>query len=63
MEVACAACGTPNPGGRKFCGECGGPLAASCPQCGASAELGQKFCGDCGTRLIDGGPAPAVPHP
>ena len=51
MEVTCAACGAPNPGGRKFCGECGAALAATCPACAAPAEIGQKFCGECGARL------------
>ena len=51
MEVTCAACGAPNPGGRKFCGECGAALAATCPACAARANFGQKYCGECGTRL------------
>jgi hypothetical protein len=38
--VICPACGTPNAGGRRFCLECGGPLAAACPNCGALNEAG-----------------------
>jgi class 3 adenylate cyclase/tetratricopeptide (TPR) repeat protein len=47
----CSACGSANELGRKFCGECGAPLAASCPTCGASNAPGVKFCGQCGTDL------------
>ncbi|HEX5466965.1 MAG TPA: adenylate/guanylate cyclase domain-containing protein [Candidatus Limnocylindrales bacterium] len=51
---ACGSCGTENPSGRKFCGECGSPLPPTCPACGAQAEAGQKFCGQCGSTLGDG---------
>jgi class 3 adenylate cyclase/tetratricopeptide (TPR) repeat protein len=54
--VICAACGTANAAGRRFCLECGGPLAAACPSCGASNEAGAKFCGNCGGRIAAGGP-------
>ena len=47
----CPACGTTNESGRKFCGECGTPLAAACPTCGATNAPGVKFCGECGTDL------------
>ncbi len=47
----CPACGTANETDRKFCGECGTPLAAACPNCGASNAPGVKFCGECGTDL------------
>jgi class 3 adenylate cyclase/tetratricopeptide (TPR) repeat protein len=49
--VNCPACGTANELDRKFCGECGAPLAAACPACGASNAPGVKFCGQCGTDL------------
>jgi class 3 adenylate cyclase/tetratricopeptide (TPR) repeat protein len=49
--VNCPACGTANELDRRFCGECGAPLAAACPQCGASNAPGVKFCGQCGTDL------------
>ncbi len=49
--MICPACGTANAAGRRFCLECGGPLAAACPACGASNEAGAKFCGSCGGRL------------
>ena len=35
-EVRCPSCATENEAGRKFCGECGSPLAFACPACGAA---------------------------
>ena len=49
--MTCAGCGTENREGRKFCAECGTPLAAGCPSCGAANEPGERFCGECGTAL------------
>jgi class 3 adenylate cyclase/tetratricopeptide (TPR) repeat protein len=49
--VICANCGTTNSPGRKFCGECGSPLAVTCSSCGAANEPGVKFCGECGSVL------------
>jgi len=50
--VICAACGTENKPGRRFCAECGASLAVGCPSCGAPFEPGEKFCGTCGATLI-----------
>src|SRR5438876_591934 len=50
--ATCANCGTENPAGQRFCGDCGSPLQASCPTCGAENPPGQRFCGDCGTELV-----------
>ncbi len=47
----CAACGTQNDVGRKFCMECGAPLAAACPSCGSPNPPQGKFCGECGSAL------------
>src|SRR6476659_8185484 len=47
----CASCGAENPVGKRFCGDCGSPLAAACPTCGAENPPGKRFCGDCGTEL------------
>ena len=55
--MVCSACGTENEAGRKFCGECGAPLAVTCASCGAANSPGVKFCGECGAAL-SGGPAP-----
>ena len=49
--MRCAKCGTENPLGKKFCGDCGGPLGNPCPKCGADNPIEKKFCGDCGTAL------------
>jgi class 3 adenylate cyclase/tetratricopeptide (TPR) repeat protein len=47
----CPNCGSSNEPGRKFCGECGTPLAAACPACGSANAPGVKFCGQCGVDL------------
>ena len=56
--MRCAACGTENEAGRKFCGECGSALSLPCPTCGGSNTPGVKFCGECGAPL-EGAPAAA----
>ena len=64
--MVCAACGTTNEAGRRFCVECGARLAAGCPSCGAANPVGAKFCGDCGTALTEGSvpdPGQLVPSP
>jgi len=48
--MRCSECGADNRG-RKFCTQCGSPLAAKCPQCGAAIEPAEKFCGECGSVL------------
>ncbi len=54
--IACPQCGFENAADRKFCGDCGTPLAVSCPSCGATNEPGMRFCGQCGTALGGGAP-------
>jgi class 3 adenylate cyclase/tetratricopeptide (TPR) repeat protein len=49
--MTCSACGTENEASRKFCKECGAPLALVCPSCGASNSGDSKFCGECGSAL------------
>ena len=56
--TTCAACGSLNRAGRKFCAECGATLGISCPNCGTANEPGERFCGECGTLLAGPG-APA----
>jgi len=61
--VKCSTCGTENRPGRRFCVECGRPLALACPGCGGVVGPGEKYCGECGTRLASeaapaGEPAP-----
>ena len=60
-DVICAACGSENQAGKRFCGDCGTPLAATCPNCGAPFEPGKRFCGDCGTPLLASLAPAAVP--
>ena len=49
--MTCSACGHENREGRKFCTQCGFPLATTCPACGATTEPEERFCGDCGASL------------
>ena len=58
--MTCPSCGTDNAPGKRFCTECGTPLALACPSCGAALAGGEKFCGECGTPLAA---APAPPAP
>jgi class 3 adenylate cyclase/tetratricopeptide (TPR) repeat protein len=58
----CAACGTDNRPGRRFCVQCGTALESQCPNCGAAHDPGDRFCGECGTVLAGGSPpAPTAP--
>src|SRR5947209_3471550 len=57
--MRCQSCGTENREGRKFCAECGSPLAAACPACGAANEPGERFCGECGAALGEAAPSAA----
>ncbi|HTW98889.1 MAG TPA: adenylate/guanylate cyclase domain-containing protein, partial [Acidimicrobiales bacterium] len=59
--VRCTACGSSNPPGKRFCGDCGSPLTSSCPSCGEPVEPGKRFCGDCGAALPVGLAGPAGP--
>ncbi|MBE7186988.1 adenylate/guanylate cyclase domain-containing protein [Jatrophihabitans endophyticus] len=49
--VACASCGTGNPDGHRFCGDCGAELVTICPACGTPSPPTQRFCGACGAAL------------
>ena len=49
--MRCRSCDHDNRADRRFCAECGTPLAASCGACGVSNEPGEKFCGGCGAQL------------
>ncbi|HVC86232.1 MAG TPA: adenylate/guanylate cyclase domain-containing protein [Gaiellaceae bacterium] len=55
----CPGCNAENAAGRKFCGECGTPLARSCPSCGSPNEPSVHFCGECGVSLEGKADAPA----
>src|SRR5919201_4513724 len=58
--AVCASCGAENPAGKKFCTECGTPLALSCPSCGATIAGTERFCGECGAPLTSANPPPAA---
>ena len=65
--MTCAACGTVNPAGARFCFSCGSALASGCPSCGTPIVSGARFCLNCGTQVgapaqTSGGPA-AVTQP
>ena len=61
--MTCTACGSENPAGKRFCGDCGAPLGAACPSCGAENPPDKRFCGDCGTPLGAAAAAPTAPAP
>ena len=49
--MQCARCQHENPGGAKFCDECGARLEATCSACGEANRPGAKFCRTCGEAL------------
>ena len=64
--MTCAACGTVNEAGRKFCKECAAPLALVCAACGTANAPDSKFCGECASPLAETVAAPvlgAAPSP
>ena len=52
--MVCPSCATENPQGKKFCIECGAPLALACASCGATLVGNEKFCGECGAPATTG---------
>src|SRR5919206_40984 len=61
--MECPSCGSANPEGKKFCGDCGAALPVRCAACGAENPSGKRFCGDCGAALTASarGSTPAAP--
>ncbi len=52
--MVCTNCGKTLKPNKKFCPNCGTPVAAiQCKVCFAFNELTDNFCGDCGTRLAE----------
>ncbi|HYN90379.1 MAG TPA: adenylate/guanylate cyclase domain-containing protein, partial [Thermoleophilaceae bacterium] len=49
--MSCAACGTENPEGARFCMGCGAALERTCPSCAAPAPPEARFCMSCGGAL------------
>jgi class 3 adenylate cyclase/tetratricopeptide (TPR) repeat protein len=60
--MECAACGTENPAGARFCMSCGNTLERRCPNCGTPAPPEARFCMSCGAAL-DGTFTPTAPAP
>ncbi len=58
--MECPSCGSANPAGKRFCGDCGASLPVSCAACGAENPPGKRYCGHCGAALAE---ADSVPHP
>ncbi len=63
--MRCSSCGTENPAGMKFCGNCAAPMKNRCAACGFENPPQFKFCGECGVSLTtaSGGTASAKPVP
>ena len=59
--MICAACGTENRAGSRFCDNCGAALAATCPHCGAPNRADARFCASCGHSIE--ADAPVAPRP
>jgi len=51
--MKCSKCQFENPGGKKFCGQCGAKMERICPDCHASNPPQFKFCGECGHNLTE----------
>ncbi len=51
--MKCADCHHINPGGAKFCGECGTRLEIKCQSCGKGNPPTNKFCYECGHKLSE----------
>ena len=59
--MICRVCGTENAAGKKFCVQCGAPMALACAKCGSPLAAGERFCGECGTPVADARPVAAQP--
>jgi class 3 adenylate cyclase/predicted ATPase len=60
--MRCSKCCTESTSAKKFCAECGSPLALRCPKCAADNKPTSKFCEDCGTPLT-GSAVPSTRSP
>ncbi len=49
--MQCLQCQAENHERRRFCAECGAPLAIACADCGFANNPDVKFCGGCGRPL------------
>ena len=55
----CSACGSGNPDGARFCGQCGAALdgLVVCPGCGVRNPRENAYCNACGRALVQDGVA------
>ncbi len=58
--MRCSKCGAENPDRKRFCADCGAPLADHCPKCGSENPADKKFCGDCGAAIVFDSAAPVA---
>ena len=49
--MKCPECQFENPGGAKFCVECGNKIEIICPNCSSVNHPSFKFCSECGKKL------------
>src|SRR5262249_3628050 len=61
--VNCPSCNHSNPGGSRFCLECGSSFVLRCAHCSTELPPSAKFCNTCGQPIARGGPASARPDP
>ena len=61
--MICSSCQAENPGGARFCNQCGARQSIPCPSCGASNPAGAPACRDCGGALGPDLAAPSSPTP
>lgn len=49
--MRCTKCGFVNPGGAKYCEQCGARLARICARCGQASSSDARFCNTCGASF------------
>lgn len=49
--MGCGQCGATNPGGSRFCAQCGASLQGRCRSCDAVLQADARFCGQCGAAV------------
>ena len=57
--MTCAACGSENATGARFCATCGAAISTPCATCGEPLPEGARFCSACGAAVEPTAAAPA----